>query len=231
MKLKTLMAIGIVFSVALIAGMGLGLAHVNPRYQQNFDILELAEQINTTIGQIGMLTTDYVLHPQPSKSVLWLSHQKTLIALLNKGQSQVTDPEFSILSSEGNKALQLFQRTLNSHRTSSLVNPLALDVTNDERAIIDQLQAHIQIMASHAANLLSHTETYFQDSVEQMRKLMTVMLLALPILIAGLWLIIALRVIPAIRFMSTTLPKLADDPDFRITMSRKDEIGELDKKL
>ncbi len=225
MRIKTLLSFGITLSLAMFIIMGVGLHGISNHYQEALRGQELAHKISTGAQEISILSTELLIHPEPRSVQQWHNLHSSLTALLLESEALAAVEDTRIVLREHDKALRLFQRDIASQVIYPTGQGKPFGPTTAERAFTDQIQFTLQTLATHTARLFSVSNRKFQNVAEQLRWLVGFALLTVSLLIVSLWVIIAMRISPSITSMSNKIPALVTEPDYRLAVSHKDEIG------
>ncbi|MCX6910842.1 MAG: response regulator [Verrucomicrobia bacterium] len=230
MKIKTKLHIIVLCSLGIIALASVTLItafrQINAAWQEN----AVANDLTSGLFELGILTTDYVLHDGERAQAQWLMKHDTLTRLLNNAafadaESQTILKQFRQNHQEIRNIFVGLAR-LQAGNGQSAANPAAL--AELKQRFVGQLDARTQTMVSDASELadLSRQRAASARNRSTIVMLASVGLIAV-ILISISWLFDHTVVLPIERLQKGTLIIGSGDLSHKVSTGSQDEVGQL----
>lgn len=230
MKLKTLLASGILVSCIILIALGSWGFAIYQKYESVNINSDLSHQITLSAFKLNLLTTDYLLYYQPRASRQWIDTHSKLDKLLSEKRLTNLTKNLNVQSFKKihNKTLDIFNRIKNTNKLINENKTNIILLEKQKKALISQLITNTQFVSSYTEHLSEIIERDTKDIDLQLSWLITSIFFIFLIFVTILWITLAYRIVKPINALSLHIRNIhASNLNERYLESRNDEIGEL----
>ncbi len=223
MRLKTLIIVGAGISLLITALLAAGLVWFTQNQSRLLREHYAADEFINGVYQLELLTSDYLLNHRQRAAEQWRLHFQSLQDASKRLSSVFPPRERDLINGNLDKLQQLFALTVESFGGGGAPGA----VSSRQRILAGQLKTSIERVVSDVRHLSSDYATQFITFNAELRRFVWISFIVAAVLLGGLWLLVALRVIQPIHRLGMQIQHFAQDPDFRLENSRPDEVGDL----
>ncbi|MDX2503462.1 MAG: EAL domain-containing protein [Gammaproteobacteria bacterium] len=226
MRLKTLLTLGILASIAFVAFLGYGLVLVSTKHSQLIQQAMITDNFNSGIQELGILAGDYRLFHNERSRIQWLNRYHSLQTIIAQQKPYLSKRKMDLLLRDFSKSHTLFQQLLAIHN-GRIATEFKSIISFQEQALNEQLQTTIQIMSSTARQMITVIHEQLDDIISQIKRLIIALLFLIITMLTIFWLTIAARILAPIKALCSEIELFSDNMMYRLNIKRKDEIGEM----
>ena len=227
MRLKTLIIVGAGISLLITALLAAGLVWFTQNQSRLLREHYAADEFINGVYQLELLTSDYLLNHRQRAAEQWRLHFQSLQDASKRLSSVFPPRERDLINGNLDKLQQLFALTVESFGGGGVSGA----VSSRQRILAGQLKTSIERVVSDVRHLSSDYATQFITFDAELRRFVWISFIVAAVLLGGLWLLVALRVIQPIHRLGMQIQHFAQDPDFRLENSRPDEVGDLSRSF
>ncbi len=230
MKIKTklhiiiLCSLGIIVlaSVALVAGF----RKINVAWQES----AVANELTRGLFELGILTTDYVLHESERAQAQWLMKHDSLTRLL--GSANFADPEsqaiFSQCRQNNQQIRSIFVSLVQLQAARGKLSTDSAASLELKQRFIGQLDARTQVMVSDASKLAALNGQRAVSARNQSTIIMLTSVMLIGVILIGIsWLFDYGVVLPLERLQKETAIIGSGNLNHKVSTGSRDEVGQL----
>lgn len=230
MRIKTLVAVGMAVTVAILApvatGLYVGFQGVNEALRKE----EVVRDIARGIFELTTLTGDYLLHYEIRAKTQWKQKHKSLGQLFDEPgfEGAKEEPAIAVLRERHRKIGEIFAQLLVSHaKQQTQENQADLWLVVEQR-LAARLLIQSQIMENDAFRLESEGVAGVRATGRRAVWLGIGLVASILIVMAATWIVIVYRVVRPLRELERGIMILGGgNLDHRISGLGRDEIGEV----
>ncbi|GAB6043410.1 ATP-binding protein [Endothiovibrio diazotrophicus] len=231
MRIKTLLMAGTLLSTLLIAGVGGVLFDLEGSHRDTLEQGRRLDHIGMQVFQLSSLTADYLLHPTERAARQWHNKHRTLEASLEglrtAGAPLLREP-LEELRGHHREIGRFFDRlaVLDQRKGDTPAARATLD--RQRERLGELLQTRAQLMAGLITILTERVHRDHNRTTGEVARLMNAMVAILGVILIGVWGFWGVRVFGPIQRLREALARFdVDDPQGRLAVERRDEIGEV----
>lgn len=234
MSIRAIVAVGM--AAWIVAGLGVAAAYYFAfrTVEKALDRGSLAQQIGTTVFEITVLTSDYLVNRTERSATQWRRKHETLGRLLDDALMSFEDASGSLASlSEHHDVLDnVFSQITGLAKGRDRVATADLRAIAVEQRLATAILTRMQIMAEVASRL----EAWNRDDLARLMQRATWAVATIAVLLvlvaAATWHVFHRRVVKPIARLKAGIETIGrGDLDFRFGDSRDDEIGNVERSV
>lgn len=223
MRLKSLLIIGLIATLVVVAVLLTGQAWISDRHDQLMQERYAVDAFSHDIGRLKNLTADYLLDKKPRAETQWLHQHASLLASSLELKEVLGEDSYAEVKTNLDRLKSLFHLTTDAHAAQDPGER----AREQELSLIGQLLISNERVASIVEGLARDYRDRFGQASGQLKWLLWLGLIFSVLLLTTFWSVLAIRVIQPVRGIEQRIHALADDPGFRLSSRRRDEIGDL----
>ncbi|MCH7736867.1 MAG: PAS domain S-box protein [Chloroflexi bacterium] len=230
MKIKNLVRLVLIVSVVLVALLGWTLLSTYSRINKASHDAALSEEIVRGVFELNILTSDYVLYRAERARIQWNTRHESLRLILDRARGEFTKTEpralLTTITDTYGQIQPVFSDLIMALKARNSMGPAISEFREHENKLTAQLLVNSQSMVSDASRLneISHVNV---DSVRKSASVLIAAIFALMVAISlSILFMINRTILRPIAQLQTGVEIVGEgDLDYRIGMSRRDEIG------
>jgi len=224
MKLKSILAFGILFSVISLTMISYGFIYIYQQYSLANKKNELTSQIHSGLMELNILTGNYLLYKNKRPFEQWGKRHDSLSQLVIKN-SNILPIKFNKDIIHGLTQISQVMDSINKLFQSD--NEIGINyLTYHQNALASQLETTVQTLSSKTQLLLKYQNKEFNALIDKYLIIIFLFIILLAIIIIIIFYIFITRIFHPIDYLSEEIKKFATDLNYRISVKNDDELGQ-----